>query len=297
LVSVRFKNSSSASLEFEKKIKFFFESFFENISGESNKDFSAKIKLYVFWDKKFVEPRNMLSIKTKLCKNFFGLKNKICVFDDSHLLRIRKNNNSFKSLLLFKPDEKSFEFVTNLIISLLGESLDRRGFHRIHGIGHCRPQTHYAQVFPRNSNFGKSTFCFKLLEHRNDLIFGDEIVITDGFRIFPFPIPISLKNKSQLSSAKKFNYQETNKVFWGYRILVQIPNSRISHSVENFKISFQSTFSQNCYVISFSLGLGYLQMKEFMIRFDNIFDLVKIFFSRLRVFSKLKVKFQIQDFN
>jgi hypothetical protein len=77
------------------------------------------------------------------------------------------------------------------ILSTLGESLDRQGFHRVHALGFARDGENVLAVLP--SGGGKSALASLLLDRTSDRIFSDESpLLTPGGVMLPFATRFSL---------------------------------------------------------------------------------------------------------
>ena len=77
-------------------------------------------------------------------------------------------------------------------LSRVGEELDRKGFHRIHGLGISYQGNGYLVLLPPGG--GKTTLALGLLEEEGmELLSEDTPLITSNLKLFPFPLRIGVR--------------------------------------------------------------------------------------------------------
>lgn len=183
--------------------------------------------------------------------------------------------------------------------SCLGEHLDFNQKMRIHGFSFSKNEK--SVVVHGASGVGKSSLAKLCLGDENINIFSDETSLLDlqTLSILPFPLRISevLDIESIDPKNLKFNY------FFSGKGMISIPNNKISkpkrfyyfislekHSRSNFAILF--------YQVVF--GIGLMQMREYMLRPNNILKLLMIFLYRIRLFLiifKLRPLYLVREEN
>jgi hypothetical protein len=93
----------------------------------------------------------------------------------------------------------SYEVVYLATLSYLGESMDKRGCHRIHGFGFITHNVGGVLVAP--SGGGKSTLAMELLKNQSTKIISDDTpVITKEGKMLAFPQRIALKERPNIDS-------------------------------------------------------------------------------------------------
>ncbi len=140
--------------------------------------------------------------------NIFGNQRNV-VFFGSVLV---KYDFIHKSCEIFFSDETYvYEVLWFVIMSSLGELLDLKGIHRIHGFG---IRTTGGLLFLGPSGIGKSTFLLEILKKTKAQILAEDLVFVskDDFMLF-FPQRIALIEKPDIEEKyirkfKRFNYAE-----------------------------------------------------------------------------------------
>jgi hypothetical protein len=233
--------------------------------------------------------------RTKLCIASQNGSKRICHFHDGSILEDTGLQNR-KAKLFVKTKEAGYEALYYYLLSSIGEALDRKGLHRMHAVAY--EQEPGANCLPLDSKQGKTTRALRLLVWSEQRLFGDEIVLTDGVQLYPFPIRLAVRpdvyEEFRVVPAEVFQ-----RSLGGQKFLVTIPRSRVAAPTENFRLLFTGAkfFSLFHFSKNFLLGLGLPQMREFMLRPNAIFSLSKIAFLRVRCFVKLVRKMQVTDKN
>ena len=166
-----------------------------------------------------------------------------------------------------------------LINACVGEYIESNGFVRIHALSYrSAEKTGLLYGLP---GAGKSTLALNLLKHPSVTVFSDEISVFDLSRkiLLPYPIRISTPDSvASIPSSSKFTY------FFNTKNLITVEPTQLAASaritdvycldqLQNFKIS---------YMILITLGIGLIQMREYLIRPNNIPILSKILLNRLK---------------
>lgn len=180
----------------------------------------------------------------------------------------------------------NYEVIYAFILSSIGEAMEAKGFHRLHGLGISTDQK--SVVVPLPSDRGKSTACHWLLENTDLKFLGDETIFTNGLSVFAFPIRRALREKD-FALLKSQEARLFNRLFFERKYLFSWPQNRIKSSDNTFTVVlFRNTFSFTKFAWSFFWGLGNAQMAEFLIRADNLPVLAFIALSRIKCLLHLK---------
>ncbi|MBI1860152.1 MAG: hypothetical protein HYR96_04445 [Deltaproteobacteria bacterium] len=108
----------------------------------------------------------------------------------------------------------SFEVVYLVVLSYVGEELDRRGLHRVHGMGLCRDGR--GILFLGTSGVGKSTLAIEFLkEHSSRILSDDTPLVEESGGMMAFPQRIALKEMPSLNPqhVKRFKRTEFGEKF------------------------------------------------------------------------------------
>jgi hypothetical protein len=117
-------------------------------------------------------------------------------------------------------------------------------------------------------------------------IFGDEIVLTDGFRIYPFPIRLAVRPEVYAQWATSMpDYEKISRSGGQDKYFVEIPNSRVAKTTDQFYLYLNQ--SKFIFALKFIIGWGIPQMREHMLRANNIGSLFKILLSRVACYFRL----------
>lgn len=233
--------------------------------------------------------------KTKNSNVFIKPNLQISRFDQNHFVVIRRKNKRVFTKIYGLNEDFLKEIAYLTMLSFSGEAFDRSGWHRLHAAG-IEDGTS-ALIYPRAPNHGKSTFALRKLVQSQNSILGDESVLTDGRTVRPFPLLISLKHRPEPDPGATFYFCQMNKRLWGMRYLYSIPADRIAADTQRFKIFLATGDSKMAFLISFVLGLGVVQMQEFVVRPDNVFRWIRILVSRMIVGIRLWSKIGFHDFD
>ncbi len=90
-----------------------------------------------------------------------------------------------------------------LVMTRVGEELDRRGLHRIHAMGVVHGGRAVLCLLP--SGGGKTTLALSLLERRDFSLLSEEVpLVSRSGRLFPFPIRIGIVEGTPLDVPPRF---------------------------------------------------------------------------------------------
>lgn len=229
--------------------------------------------------------------KTKMCRAY-GFSKRLCVYDDEHQLLMK---NSKLAILWGDDPHVTYEIAWTFLISMISEKIEKKNrWLRIHALGLNHPQGKVVYLSP--SGGGKSFLAAQALQNQGQIL-SDEILWTDGKKFYPFPLRIALKNDSleklNLNSERKFSRKvfESKNLFplpapsVGEAMIPQIVflgNQGKSFSLKPGSFSDRMQF----YWVA-SWGFGLPQMREFMIRGENIFWLPRLFVRRWFLSSRV----------
>lgn len=167
-----------------------------------------------------------------------------------------------------------------IVNSCSGEYLDYKGLMRIHALSFSSPNRGgVVYGFP---GAGKSTVAVGLLQNESVRIFSDEISILDinNQMLLPFPIRLAVAEISDKTGlATKFNY------FFNTKYLISLDNEKIAQrcGLTHFHFLDNSKKPIFYYLLSIVLGIGLIQMWEYLVRFNNLPTLLRIAFNRFRL--------------
>lgn len=194
-----------------------------------------------------------------------------------------------KRLASFRRLHESVDYVSNFIQSSLGETLEKRGWFRIHAAGLF--ENGELQLWNAQPGAGKSTRTLHHLFGTSNELYGDEqVMIKDGV-VYPFPLPVAVDAEEKAFSSR------TRKFLGSRKILHRISSERVGKPTRHFKVRFvteRKSFAKSQFMFSFTLGLGLPQMREYMIRKDNLAWLANQATRRLRYASTLWSSGQVE---
>ena len=101
---------------------------------------------------------------------------------------------------LYSDDPQfAYEKLYLLILSRVGEFLDRRGFHRVHALGVEWKKKAFLFLMPMRG--GKSTLALSMLESYGVKLLSEDtpLISTDG-HVHPFPLRLALREESAVPS-------------------------------------------------------------------------------------------------
>ncbi len=204
-----------------------------------------------------------------------------CLFHGGN--QIEDSGNEFRRATLYvKSPSSAYEALYYYILSAVGEALDYRGIHRLHAVAYSSGNA--AFCLPRDSMGGKTTRALKILASGTEKLFGDEVIFTDGVKLFAFPIRLAVRPDiySEYTHVAAEPFQRS---LGGRKYLVRIPQHRVAMESDSFQLDLAG--NSLAFSFKFLLGLGVPQMREFMIRPNSIRSLWTIFWLRFSCLRKL----------
>lgn len=96
---------------------------------------------------------------------------------------------------IFSKDEVVLYEVFHLfLMTIVGDLLDKKGLHRIHCLSLKDKNKSCLILMPMGA--GKTTLALKFIENNSEIkVISDDIAITDGKKIYPFPIRIGVRTE------------------------------------------------------------------------------------------------------
>ncbi|HSE83631.1 MAG TPA: hypothetical protein VLB01_03695, partial [Thermodesulfobacteriota bacterium] len=185
-----------------------------------------------------------------------------------------------------------------LIMSRVGELLDRKGFHRIHAMGVVYKGKAVLCLLPMGG--GKTTLTLSLLENKDFSLLSEEVplVSSKGF-LYPFPVRMGVTEGTSLSIPEEF-LKPFKRTHYHPKVLIDTRYFKdqiagfaepgfifVGKRVHSAKPEIIKISSFKAFAALFRLcvmGIGLPQILEYLLRFD-FFDIVRqspSFLSRLR---------------
>jgi hypothetical protein len=226
-----------------------------------------------------------------------------CVYSDGVLLRSRRERGAERFEILGDRASPMHETAWEAVLSALGEALDRRGAHRVHALGIEWGGRGGLIIMP--SGGGKSTLAALLSASRNGLagrlrILSDETPLVYRGRLWPFPVRMALA-PSVARTWLGLQGRPFPRRLFPAKQLFALELSRIGRPVKpEFVILGSSDRAPRATIRPIArwfvfeqvfdcmaVGLGVAQMREHMIRLDNLGSLARIFVSRVIAAARL----------
>lgn len=180
---------------------------------------------------------------------------------------------------------EAYEVAFTTLLSVIGEQLDRRGFHRVHALGFERDGDAWLVVLP--SGGGKSSLCAKLLKEPQIKIFSDEMPLLRNGVVYPFPIRMALKPRDAETLMAGVRGRIFKRRLFQEKVLFTFTRERIAQPTPVRKLLVErdgdSPWVKKTGVLisTMVIGLGLAQMAEHMLRLHSILGLCGIAASRL----------------
>ncbi len=214
---------------------------------------------------------------------------------------------------LFSADLKLLhELAYLMILSRVGEMLDKKGMHRVHACGFSIEKKGAVCLLPQGG--GKTTLYMELLKNKSvKLVSDDTPLISSDSRLLPFPSRIGVGDGKGFDIPPQF-LGSLDRRKYGRKLLIdtQYFIGRISSPVElGFIFKGVREYSNNPRVVEAGkitvfiallrdcvIGLGLPQMVEYFLRFDtaDIFGKAWIVASRVMVCARAVKKAKTYKF-
>jgi hypothetical protein len=179
------------------------------------------------------------------------------------------------------------------ILSAVGETLDKRGFHRVHGLGVQFEKTNALVLLPTGG--GKSAMALLLLQTAGFRLYSDESPLLKGGKIMPFPVRIAIRPEVARILAPGLPEERIfqRKLFAPKALFeVNAENVATAATLKSLMIGRRSSTARifrvsrwrACLPLFFSMvvGLGIAQMAEHVLRPTNLTGILGIGISRLK---------------
>lgn len=115
--------------------------------------------------------------------------------------------------------QQAYERAYLLILSRVGEELDRRGLHRVHAMGAAGSQR--AAILLMTARGGKSTLALSLLSKPSVQLISDDTVFIDrAGRLYSFPFRLGMRPDIDTSGLPNRFLRQTEIPGWGTKMLV-----------------------------------------------------------------------------
>ncbi len=115
--------------------------------------------------------------------------------------------------------QQAYERAYLLILSRIGEELDRRGLHRVHAMGAAGSRR--AAILLMTARGGKSTLALSLLSKPSIRLISDDTVFIDrSGRLYSFPFRLGMRPDIDTSGLPKHFVRQTEIPGWGTKMLV-----------------------------------------------------------------------------
>lgn len=236
--------------------------------------------------------------KTRMCQIFQNSwSTRTCIYKfDGKVTAILQHRDliQHKEIDLYCDNEDLFcEIIHMLILSSCGEFFEQKGLMRLHAAVLLYQETSF--VFWGHRGAGKSTLAYHLMNLPEVKLLTDEHGLFDlnTNQLLPFPLRLALD--SQI-----YKGQTLKRFFLDQKNTVEIPVEKQTaasllnqfivlgkKSGTSSKIEYLSLFQKISLFFNIVLGIGLIQMSEFMLRPTSIISLVKIFTNRLKLFFKI----------
>lgn len=260
------------------------------------------------------KPRGLVKFKTALGLVFWSAGTRHIQFSSGAVARFTFTPRPVKAEFELAT-RADVALVENFIHATFGEALEAHGFLRIHALAAADKSP--AQVFYADQGAGKSVQALRWLQKSKFMLLSDEVVFLRDDRAFAYPIPIAIstnwlaRSDSDTTSglAQSFDTREAlrDREFLGAtKRLFTIPFDRVAIQTQGFQInvvcqSLPQGFNKHLMFISwcvrFTLGLGLPQMREYLIRQENLFWLVRLAFRRFAFARRQRIQFiSLSDF-
>lgn len=216
-------------------------------------------------------------LKTRMCFAFQSGSTRICQYDNQTYVFDQQQGSIRQAQIFSLSPSQSYLAAYYFLLSSIGELLDTKKIHRLHAVAIQDP--FHTICLPLDSGQGKTTRALQALVQSDKKILGDEIILTDGKKIYPFPLRMAVRPeifetwKSQLKLSQEIDRQDA-----GIKYLVPIPQERVGKETNQFELQLKNPV---LFLFKFAVGLGVPQMREYMLRPGQINKLTKIFFFRL----------------
>lgn len=195
----------------------------------------------------------------------------------------------------------AYEALYSAMLSAIGEELDRRGFHRVHGLALEHAGKRVLIVLPTGA--GKSAMAALLSRETETRIFSDESPLIGQGKVWPFPIRGALRPEVAQALGLPTSGRRFSRKLFPEKLLFSFPREKVAEPgaldfilvgrrkalpaiyADDSAVTKTAAFS--ALFQSGVVGLGLAQMSEYMIRADSLWKLPQIGMQRLSAFASL----------
>lgn len=230
--------------------------------------------------------------KTKMCRVHGWSLPRLCDYGDAQIFATDARPGR-RFIVGSENLELAYEITFQLILSVLGESLDQLGFHRVHALG-GRFQGKSA-IFLLPQGGGKSALAWQLLKHSDFFIASDESPLLRRGELFPFPMRGALAPAVAAALTVSVPTRKFPRKIYPTKVLFEIPATKVMGSAKlnyvfigvksSASARIEPTTRARVYFELFKslvVGIGLAQMGEHLLRLNRIPALLKVAFSRHR---------------
>lgn len=236
-----------------------------------------------------------------------GWAMRVCVYPRGVQAALREGARGKSVRITASEGDSAREIAYVAALSLVGEALDLRGFHRIHALGISGAVHTGAWVLP--SGGGKSSIAALLSGVDGIRLFSDEQPLVRAGMLYPFPIRIALAPSVAKSVCPDRPGREFPRLRFPEKRLFDVANEHVSDPRELTFIGMgrrtlgsssllgRSGWSAAArFIATFTLGLGIQQMAEYMLTLRAVPRLLRIAQARLRAAIHLVFRQGVREF-
>ena len=223
--------------------------------------------------------------------------NNVNYFDTSGKCLVIHDYNSGTAEIHSLNRDLLYEKSYLMIMSRIGELLDKKKYHRIHAMGVSYKGKAILCLLPMGG--GKTTLTLSLLENKDFSLLSEEVPLVNKGFLYPFPIRIGVTENTHLSIPEQYlkNFKRSH---YDPKILIDVQyfhNQIANKAVPGFLFIGKRVYSAKPHIIKISffkafpplfrlcvMGIGLPQLLEYILRLDFL-DMARqfpIFLSRLR---------------
>lgn len=239
------------------------------------------------------EPRGPALFTTNMCRAYGLGSTRVCDYGDGTISRLTDHGEGLLVEIFGRDREHVFEVAFSALLSIIGERLDRSGFHRVHALGFRMGGAGVLLPLPQGG--GKSATGLLVLENAQAQIYSDETPLLKGGCMYPFPVRFALRPEvaqglgltgaARVFKRKVFPAKSLFPVAHG-RVAEAAPVDVLLSGVTGARAPRIEACSKaaafECLLKYMVVGIGVAQMREHMLRVAAAPALAMIAASRLR---------------
>jgi hypothetical protein len=243
-------------------------------------------------------PQGLALIRTPACRAFGIGRERNCEYVDGTLLFSSRERGKERFEIHGDTAEGIHETAWETILSALGEALDRKGAHRVHALGIELGGRAGLLIMP--SGGGKSTLASLCAKQAGPIrILSDESPLVYDDKILPFPLRFALEPAAAEGMGREGRIFQRRR--FPAKMLFALDAHRVGRASEpaflllgsrrraaEARIRGASRFLAWAELTrSLVVGIGIAQMREHLLRLENLPVLARVFLSRLRAATRL----------